>query len=91
MRLFMAALVITAARGGSPALGAGATCWLRWADFSFCGFSCRGSQAPATWALALVAHGLSCPGARGIFRDQAPTLCPLRQQAESFPLSEALS
>ena len=31
-------------------------------------------------------HGLTCPGASGIFLDQGLNLCPLHWQAESSPL-----
>ena len=35
---------------------------------------------------ALVAHGLSCSAARGIFPDQGSNPCPLHWQADSQPL-----
>ena len=34
-----------------------------------------------------VVHGLSCPGACGIFLDQGTNLCLLHWQADSLPLS----
>ena len=34
----------------------------------------------------VVAHGLSCSAARGIFPDQGSNLCPLHWQADSQPL-----
>ena len=34
----------------------------------------------------VVAHGLSCSAACGIFPDQGPNLCPLHWQADSQPL-----
>ena len=36
---------------------------------------------------AVVAHGLSCSMACGIFLDQGSNLCLLHQQADSLPLS----
>ena len=34
----------------------------------------------------VVAHGLSCSTACGIFLDQGSNPCPLHQQADSYPL-----
>ena len=36
--------------------------------------------------LVVVAYGLSCPAASGIFLDQGWNPCPLHWQADSFPL-----
>ena len=38
------------------------------------------------WASVVVAHGLSCFAARGIFPDEGSKLCLLRWQADSYPL-----
>ena len=50
------------------------------------GFSC--CRVPALGALAslVVAHGLKCPVACGIFPDQGSNRCPLHWQADSLPL-----
>ena len=37
-------------------------------------------------ALVVAAHGLSCPAAYGIFRDQESNPCPLHWQVDSYPL-----
>ena len=45
---------------------------------AYCGgFSCCGAQALGTWASVVVAHGLSCSMACGIFLDQRSNPCPL--------------
>ena len=41
-----------------------------------------GSQAPGAGSV-VVAHGLSCSAACGIFPDQGSNLCPLHWQADS--------
>ena len=41
----------------------------------------------SAWASVVVAHGLSCPAACEIFRDQRSNRCRLQQQADSLPLS----
>ena len=46
------------------------------------GFSCHGAQALGC-AGSVVAHGLSCPAACGIFPDQGSNLCPLHWQVDS--------
>ena len=53
-----------------------------------CGFSSCGSRAQQLWLAgsAVVAHGLSCSTARGIFPDQGSNPCPLHWQADSQPL-----
>ena len=69
------------------------------AQASHCGgFSCSGAQAPGSWASvvvarglqsagsAVVAHGLSCSAACGIFPDQGLNPRPLHWQADSQPL-----
>ena len=38
------------------------------------------------WISVVVAHGLSCSTARGIFLDQGLNPCPLQWQADSYPL-----
>ena len=49
------------------------------------GFSSR-AQALGRARSILVAHGLRCPSACGVFLDQGSSLCPLRWQAGSLPL-----
>ena len=77
---------------------AGATlCCSEWA--SHCGgFSCCGARALGVWASVVVArglysadsvvvaHGLSCSTACGIFPDQGLNPYPLHWQADSYPL-----
>ena len=46
--------------------------------------SCNGTQGAR--ASVAVAHGLSCSVACGIFPDQGSNQCPLRRQADSYPL-----
>ena len=45
-----------------------------------------GAQAPDAQSSVVVAHGLSCSAACGIFPDQGPNPCPLHWQADSQPL-----
>ena len=47
------------------------------------GFSCCGARALGTWASVVVAHGLSCSAACGIFPDQGSNPCPLHWQEDS--------
>ena len=54
------------------------------------GFSCCGARPLGAWASVVVAvgsvvvaHGLSCSAACGIFPDQGSNLCPLHWQADS--------
>ena len=57
--------------------------WDEWA--SHCGgFSCCREWSLEGWASVVVAHGLSCPMACGIFLD----LCPQHWQADSQPLDQ---
>ena len=60
----------------------GVECWLLIAVASH---SWR--TGSGTWASVVMAHGLGCSVARGIFPDQGSNLCPLHQQADSLPLS----
>ena len=56
--------------------------WDVWA--SLCsGFSCCRAQALGVQASVVVAHGLSCSVACGIFPDQGSNLCPLHWQVDS--------
>ena len=50
------------------------------------GLSCSGARALGTRASVVVAHGLSCSTACGIFPDQGSNPCPLHWQADSQPL-----
>ena len=47
------------------------------------GFSCCGARALGARASVVVARGLSCPMACGIFLDQGSNPCPLHWQADS--------
>ena len=47
------------------------------------GFSCCGARTLGARASVVVAHGLSCSAACGIFPDQGSNLCPLHWQADS--------
>ena len=55
-------------------------------SFSLLGLRSCGSQALSTSPI-IMAHGLSCSGACGIFLDQGSNPCLLRWQADSLPLS----
>ena len=67
------------------------------------GFSCCGAQALSTRASAVVArglqsagsevvaHGLSCSAACGVFPDHSSNPCPLHWQADSQPLCHQAS
>ena len=50
------------------------------------GFSCCGAQALGARASVVVAQGLSCSAACGIFPDQGLNPCPLHWQADSYPM-----
>ena len=47
------------------------------------GFSCCGARAVGARASVVVAHGLSCSAACGIFPEQGSNPCPLHWQADS--------
>ena len=51
------------------------------------GFSCAGARARQSTGSVVVAHGLSCSLARGIFLDQGSNLNLLHWQADSLPLN----
>ena len=53
-----------------------------------CGAQVPGAQASvvAAWRLNSCGDGLSCSESCGIFLDQGLNLCPLRWQADSYPL-----
>ena len=50
------------------------------------GFSCCRARALGPWASVLVARGLSCSMACGIFPDQGLNPCSLHWQVDSYPL-----
>ena len=58
-------------------------CWVCVSTFSSCSawtsccFSCGGAQALGRTGSIVVAHGLSCRMAYGIFLDQGSNVCPL--------------
>ena len=63
---------------------AGATLWCG-AQASHCsGFSCCRARALGMRASVIVAHGLNCYKACGIFPDQGSNPCPLHWQVDSF-------
>ena len=47
------------------------------------GFACCGARALGVWASVVVAHGLRCSVACGIFPDQGSNPCPLHWQENS--------
>ena len=56
---------------------------LQCSDFSFGGFSCCGTRALWLPVSVVVAHGLSCSAACGIFPDRGSNPCPLHWQGDS--------
>ena len=79
--LFMAALGLgCCARAFSicGAQGLLSSCRVRASNYS--ASSCCSAWAPGTWAWVVVAHGLHCPLAGGIFPDQGLNPCPLHWQ-----------
>ena len=77
--------------------GGGCSCCCLWT--CHCGgFSCWEARSPDVWASvvaahrpsstgsAVVAHGLSCSIACGIFLDQGSNIRPLHWQVDSYPL-----
>ena len=78
----MHGLSLVAASGGYSSLWcAGSHC----GGFSCCGAWALGAQASVVWLAGsvVVAHGLSCSTARGIFPDQGSNPCPLNWQVDS--------
>ena len=81
--LFRLCWVFVAVRGLSLVVVSGATLCCG-AQPSHCwGFSCCGARAPGVRASVVVAHGLSCSDACGIFPHQGSNPCPLHRQADS--------
>ena len=85
--------VFVAAHGLSPVAASGgySSCSVQASHCS--GFSCCGSWALGAvfsscgmWASVVVALGLRCSAACGIFPDQGSNPCPLHRQADSYPL-----
>ena len=52
------------------------------------GFSCWESRALGTQASVVVAHGLCCSVAYGIFLEQGSNRCSLHCKAKSYPLDQ---
>lgn len=52
-----------------------------------CGFPCCGTLALGTQASEVVAHGLSCSTACGIFPDQGSNRSHLHWQVDSYPMN----
>ena len=78
--LFICFWVFVAARGLSlVAVSASLQC----SGFSLQWLLLLRSAALGTWASVVVAHGLSCSAACGIFPDQGLNPCPLQWQADS--------
>ena len=63
------------------ASGATLCCGARASDCG--GLSCCGARGLGTQASVVVAHGLSCSAACGIFPDQGSNPCTLHWQADS--------
>ena len=77
MSLFLLCCVFFALHGLSlVAVSRGYSSCGAWAS-SCSGFSCCRAQAQGRVGFTVVAHGLSCPRACGIFPDQGLNLCPL--------------
>ena len=57
-----------------------------WMGLSLWSFLCYKAQAVSTWASVVVAHGLSCPAACGIFPNQWSNPCLRHWYADSLPL-----
>ena len=55
------------------------------------GSRCTGFSSCSMLALVVVAQGLSCPTARGIFPGQGSKPCPLHWQGKSLPLDHRRS
>ena len=66
---------------------AGAALWLQCSDFSLAAASLAWASVVAACGSALVAHGLRCPVACGIFPDQRSNWCPLTCKTDSYPLN----
>ena len=73
--VFIAALSLVAVNGGYS--------FFRCTDFSLPWLLLLRNTGPRC---IVVAHGLSCPAACGIFPDQGSNLCLLHQQVDSYPL-----
>ena len=90
--------VFVAVHGLSLVVASGGHSSLRWVGFSLWWLLLLRSRAPGAWVSvvvawglqsagsAVVAHGLSCSMACGIFPDQGSNPCPLHWQADSQPL-----
>ena len=72
---------------------AGAALWCgaqasHYRDFSYCGAQPLGHAgfSSCDTGLVVVVNGLSCSKAYGIFPEQGSNSCPLRWQADSYPL-----
>ena len=75
--------VFVAARGLSLVAGSGGYSSLWCAGFSLWWLLLLRSAGSGCVASVVVAHGLSCSAARGIFPDQGSNPCPLHWQADS--------
>ena len=72
-----------AVRRLSLVAASGGYSWLWCTASHSCGFFCCGARALGARASVVVAHGLSCSVACGIFPDQGSNPCPLNWQADS--------
>ena len=78
--------VFVSVRGLSLVVASGGLSSSRWAGLSLSrplSSRCTGSRSAGS---EIVAHGLSCSAACGIFPDQGSNPCPLHWQADSQPL-----
>ena len=78
--------VFIAARGLSLVVGSGGYCSLWCEGFSLRWLLLLQSTGSRHTGSVVVAHGLSCSKACGIFLDQGSNPCPLHWQVDSLPL-----
>ena len=83
---FWLSWVFIAARGLPLVAGSGGHSSLRCVSFSLRWFLLLWSMGSRLAGSAVVAHGLSCSVACGIFPDQGSNPCPLHWQVDSQPL-----
>ena len=92
MYLFLAALGLLCCAWAFSSCGKWGLLFCCGAQASHCrGFSCCGARALGTRASVVVAHGLSCSVACGIFLDQGLNPFPMHWQADSQPLRHQAS
>ena len=85
--LFLLCWVFVSVRGLSPVVASGGHSSSWCAGFSLSRPLLLRSTGSRRAGSVVVAHGLSCSAACGIFPDQGSNPCPLHWQADSQPLS----